>query len=67
MSFTLWTVACAGILKTTNPARTGGPNGAGCARQSTDGPVLGLRSRRALSPVPRAQCNKTAGRCHDRA
>lgn len=67
MSFTLWTVACTGILKTTNPAWTRGPNGAGCTRQSTDGPVLGLRSRRALSPVPQRQCSKTADRCHDLA
>ncbi len=67
MSFTLWTVACTGLAETTNPARTSGPNGAGCAGQSTDGPVLGLRSRRALSPVPRRQCSKTGGPCHGRA
>lgn len=64
MSFTHWTVACTGILQTTNPVGTSGPNGAGCTRQSTDGSVLGLHSCRALSPEPQLQCNKTAGPCH---
>jgi hypothetical protein len=29
--------------------------------------VLGLRSRRALSPAPPRQCIKSPGRCHGRA
>ena len=53
-SFSLGTVACEVIPKTEGLADAK-VRQARMHPQSTGGPVLGLRSRRALSPVPRPQ------------
>ena len=63
LSFSLWTVAGALIPKTKDLAHAG-------VRQvwmhppSTGGPVLRLRSRRALSPAPLQEHETTPLACH---
>ncbi len=63
LSFSLWTMAC-GLI----PELEGLAQARACAKprmgpQSTGGTVLRLRSRRALSPVPRQQCRSACRAC----
>ena len=58
MSFSLWAMAC-GVLPKAEGLADARVRQARMHPQSTGGPVLGLRSRRALSPVPREQCEPT--------
>ena len=61
MSFSLWAMACGVISKGLADTRV---RQARMHPQSTGGPVLRLRSRRALSPVPLKQFELTGSACH---
>ena len=63
MSFLLGTMAC-GVIPKTEGLADARVRQARMHPQSTDGPVLRLRSRRALSPVPRTQFEPTGFPCH---
>lgn len=63
MSFSLWTMACEVIPKAEGLADAR-VRQARMHPQSTGGPVLRLRSRRALSPVPQGQVARRGFSCH---
>jgi len=63
MSFSLWALACVIILQPKGLPQTL----SGQARmhpQSKGGPVLGLHSCRALSPVPHQEHGEASRTCH---
>ena len=62
MSFSHWTLAC-GIIPKTKSLAQGHLRQAWMHPQSKDGPVLRLRSRRALSPGPREQLGRRPAFC----
>ena len=63
MSFSLWALACEVILQTKGlPQALSGQ--ARMHPQSKGGPVLGLHSCRALSPVPHPEHAGTSRTCH---
>ena len=63
MSFSHWAMACGVIPKTKSLAQREGSPGR-MHSQSKDGPVLRLRSRRALSPAPPDQYERAQLACH---
>ena len=63
MSFSLWTLAGKVIPKTKGLAHASARQ-ARMLPPSKGGPVLGLRSRRALSPGPPEQAARTELACH---
>jgi hypothetical protein len=63
MSFSLGTMAC-GIIPIEEGLADARVRQARMHPQSTGGPVLRLRSRRALSPVPQHQCEPTPSSGH---
>ena len=63
MSLSLWTLACGVTLQPKGLPQT--LSGQAWMRpQSKGGPVLGLHSCRALSPVPRQEHEGASGPCH---
>ena len=62
MSFPLGTLAC-GIIPKTKGLAQGDLRQAWMPPQSQDGPVLRLRSRRAVSPGPREQLGRWPAFC----
>jgi len=65
MSFSLWALACEGILQPRGLPQTLSGQ-AWMHPQSKGGPVLGLHSSRALSPVPRPEHGGRGKACHGR-
>jgi hypothetical protein len=63
MSFSLGTMAC-GVIPKAEGLAHGSVRQARMLPQSTGGAVLGLRSRRALSPGPREELERTRWACH---
>jgi hypothetical protein len=63
MSFSLWAMAC-GVIPKAEGLADARVRQARMHPQSTGGPVLRLRSRRALSPVPPDQFEPTDSSCH---
>ena len=63
MSFSLWTLACGVIPQIKGLPQTWSRQ-ARMHPQSKGGPVLGLHSCRALSPVPRPEHEGASPTCH---
>ena len=63
MSFALWTLAC-GVSAQAQGLAHASVRQVWMHPQSKGGPVLGLRSRRALSPVPQPEHERRQPACH---
>ena len=64
MSFSLGPWLAEASEKGKHPVRELSRTGWDASLQSMDGPVLGLHSCRALSPVPRPEHERASGSCH---
>jgi hypothetical protein len=63
MSLSLWALAC-GVIRESKGLPQTLSGQAWMRPQSKGGPVLGLHSCRALSPVPRPEHERAKGPCH---